>query len=49
MCVCVCTRTQVCVVLVVGVDRYIPLTMLVDVCQCCRLHACFISRHFPCC
>ena len=41
--VCVCvyvhtqTHTQVCVVLIVGVDRYIPLTMLVDACQCCRL------------
>ena len=36
----------------VGANGYIPLTMLVDVCQCCCLlmFVCLpLSRHFPCC
>ena len=33
MCVCVC-------VVVVGADGRIPLSMLVDVCQCCRVLEC---------
>ena len=35
MCVCVCVC--VCVCCFVGADGCIPLTMLVDACQCCRL------------
>ena len=37
---------QVCVVLIAGVDRYIPSTMLVDVCQCCRLLLFVCLLHF---
>ena len=41
VCVYVCVHVQVCVCVCVccfvGVDGCRPLTMLVDVCQCCRL------------
>ena len=35
-----CVYVRVCIVVVTGADRCIPLTMLVDVCQCCRLLIC---------
>ena len=56
VCVCVCARVcaQVCVCAFgcyfVGANGCIPLTMLVDVCQCCCLlmFVCLpLSRHFP--
>ena len=54
--VCMCACTQVCVCAFgccfVGANGCIPLTMLVDVCQCCCLlmFVCVpLSRHFPCC
>ena len=41
MCVCVsagvCTCVYACVHCFVGVVECIPLTMLVDACECCRL------------
>ena len=37
VCVCVCVCVRVCIVVIAGPDGCIPLTMLVDVCQCCRL------------
>ena len=54
--VCMCVYAQVCVCAfgccLVGANGCIPLTMLVDVRQCCRLlvFVCLpLSRHFPCC
>ena len=47
-CVCICAFGCC----FVGANGCIPLTMLVDVCQCCCLlmFVCLpLSRHFPCC
>ena len=50
VCVCACVRARacvcvcVCVVVVVGADGCIPLSMLVDICQCCRVLECV---HLP--
>ena len=52
VCVCVCVRACQCVCCFVGTYVCIPLTMLADVCQCCRLlclYAYRFSRHFPHC
>ena len=51
---CVCAQVCVCAFgcCFVGANGCIPLTMLVDVCQCCCLlmFVCLpLSRHFPCC
>ena len=51
MCVYSCVHVHLYVVIA---DRCIPLTMLVDVCQCCCLliNVCMLTaftRHFPCC
>ena len=54
--VCMCVCAQVCVrafgCCFVGANGCIPLTMLVDECQCCCLlmFVCLpLSRHFPSC
>ena len=53
VCMCVCMQVCVCAFgcCFVGANGWIPLTMLVDVCQCCCLlmFVCLpVSRHFPC-
>ena len=46
-----CMYVHVCCFL--GAIECIPLTILIDVCQCCRLLKCLcaypLSRHFPSC
>ena len=54
ICSCVCAQVCVCAFgcCFVGTNGCIPLTMLVDVCQCCCLLMFVrlpLSRHFPCC
>ena len=53
--VCMCVSAQVCACAFgcfAGANGCIPLTMLVDVCQCCCLFMFVrlpLSRHDPCC
>ena len=54
ICSCMCAQVCVCAFgcCFVGANGCIPLTMLVDICQCCCLlmFGCvLLSRHFPCC
>ena len=54
VCMCVCAQVCACAFgcCFVGANECMPLTMLVDVCQCCCLlmFVCLtLSRHFPCC